>query len=120
MSIKFEPRQSASFEYAMNYSPSDFISTQYSKPSDCQTLLRERPCLKDTKTESCFNEELCKNIELSHKALNIINTQHEAFNRQYDETTIYERAIYNFLVMSGGILAMGATMFLSFRRTPLQ
>ena len=115
MSIQYEPKKSASFEYVLNYSHDDFIYTHYPVPPDCTQLQQGHPCEKDKKSDACFQEQLCKNKELSKKALNIINTHHEALNRQYDEISIYERAIYNCLVMTGGIVAMGITMYTSYR-----
>jgi len=101
----FEPPKNLTFDYVLNYQPSDFFSYGMDS-SKCDKLKTTDPCIKDDESQDCYISTLCENRDLANETMQIARSNQEAKNRQMDSSAIYDNAVQNCVTLCMGIVAM--------------
>jgi hypothetical protein len=121
----YTPQTNATYDYVLKYTNDDFIYTHLTSSfvpdaSSCETLNTQNPCGDDTTdTESCMQQRLCRNKELSDKVQTVIRTNNEGKRRQTDESAIYDNAVQTCITLCLGIVGMVLTVVISLRKVAL-
>jgi hypothetical protein len=100
----FEPPTNLTFDYVLNYQPSDFLS--YGSDLSCTNIKATNPCKKDAESQDCYIATLCENRDLANQTMQIARSNQEAKNRQIDSSAIYDNAVQNCVTLCVGIVAM--------------
>jgi hypothetical protein len=108
----FEPPKSLTFDYVLNYQPSDFLSygMDQSYDASCNNIKKmsenQKPCFKDAMSKNCYIQTLCENRDLANDTMKMASSNQEAKNRQRDSSFIYDNAVQNCVTLCVGIAAM--------------
>ena len=108
----FEPPKSLTFDYVLNYQPSDFLSygMDPSYEARCNNIKKmsenQKPCFLVFDSSNCYIQTLCENRDLANETMKMASSNQEAKNRQRDSSSIYDNAVQNCVTMCVGIAAM--------------
>jgi hypothetical protein len=112
----FDPPKSLTFDYVLNYQPSDFLSYDMNPSYDasCDNIKKmsenQKPCNSDDDdskiSKDCYIQTLCENRDLANETMKMASSNQEAKNRQRDSSAIYDNAVQNCVTLCVGIAAM--------------
>jgi len=108
----FEPPKNLTFDYVLNFQPSDFFSYGMDNSYDakCKKFkgleTSKTPCNLDNESQDCYIQTLCENRELANETMNIARSNQEAKKRLKESSDIYENAVQNCVTLCVGIAAM--------------
>jgi hypothetical protein len=104
----FDPPTDNTFEYVMNFQPTDFMSYGMITDASCNVIkkMATKPCDYAEDSEECYNQTLCENKDLAKQTMLISSINQQAQNRQKDSSTMFDNSVQTCVSLCIGIVAM--------------